>query len=126
MLCAPQLGHTFDHDLVGAGAVDLGSHRVQELGQVLNVGLAGGVEDVAAAVRQDCGHQDVLRPGHSRQVEDHAGALQPAGRGRDEITFALVYLRTHLAQPPHVLLDATRPDLVTARAGNPGFARPRQ
>ena len=67
----------FDGVDVGADAVDLGAHGHQRPGEILDVGLAGGIAEHGAALGRDRRHQRVLRPGDARLVEEDVRADQP-------------------------------------------------
>ena len=65
-----------DVDDVGAGAVHLGAHLVEDAAELLDLGLARAVDERGAALRERRGHHQVLGAGHRRQVEDDLGAAQ--------------------------------------------------
>ena len=66
---AVQRGHALDAQVVGAEPLDARAHLVQQRAEVLDVRLAGGVEDRGAPSASDRGHEDVLRGGDAGLVE---------------------------------------------------------
>ena len=87
--------------------------------------FARGVEDLRAAVSLHRRQQDVLGPGHGREIEHDAVAVQLVGGGND-LVIRLGYLRPHLTQTPQMLLEAARTDVVAARTWNAGSAKSRE
>src|SRR4051794_24125268 len=61
-------------DRVGADALDLRAERVQEMREVLDVRLGGGITQDRRAARCRRGNERVLRRGDTRLVEEHVGA----------------------------------------------------
>ena len=74
---AVQLGDALNEERIGVEAGDLRAHEVQELGELLHVGLRGGVADDRLALREDGGDQDVLGGGHAGLVEEDVRAGEP-------------------------------------------------
>ena len=77
---AVQAGNALDADLRGAGTLDLGAHRVQALGKVDDLGLAGGVDDDRLALGQGRRHHQVLGGADGGLGKADLGPLQPARR----------------------------------------------
>ena len=69
-----------DDDGRRADALDLGAHRVQEVAQVDDLGLAGRVVEHRGALGVDGGHDDVLGGADARELERDVGAPQPRRR----------------------------------------------
>ena len=68
--------HAADADHVAAGAGDLRAHRHQAVGQVDDLGLAGGVLDDGLAVGQAALPSSGFGAGDGDHVGEDAGALQ--------------------------------------------------
>ena len=79
---AAQVLDALDDDLVGAGAVDLGAHGDQEIGQIHHLRLARGVLDDGLPVGERRGHHQVLGAGHRDGIEHQARARAGARRAR--------------------------------------------
>ena len=72
---APELFHAPDLDHIGAGPGDLCAHGVQEVCQVHDVGLLGGVFDDGGALSQDCGDHDVHGGANGDHIQADHSAL---------------------------------------------------
>ena len=59
MLCAVQLLYPLDGEEIGGYATDLCTHVVQQMTELLDIGLAGGVIDGGGAFGKDGSHHDV-------------------------------------------------------------------
>ena len=79
VLGAAQVGTSIDDQALGADALDMRAHLREQQTQVLDVRLAGGVEDLGASLGLDRREQDVLGPRHGREVEDDAVAVESVG-----------------------------------------------
>ena len=98
----PQAGDAPDLDDVGAGSHDVGSHGVEEVGQIHDVGLLGGVFDDGEPLGQGGGQHDVHGGAHRHHVQIDLGAGQPptAGGGVD-----IAPLDLHVGPHGHKALD---------------------
>ena len=77
---ALRLGQPFDADRVRAFAGDADAHAAQELAQLDDVRLAGGVADLGDAGRRRRGQQRRFGAGHRRLVEIDRRRLQAVRR----------------------------------------------
>ena len=84
-----QVVHAADFDGVCASAPDIGPHRIEEVGQVHNVGFLGSVFDNGGPLRTDGGHHDVHGGTNGHHIQVDVGALQSASFGGsvDETAF---------------------------------------
>ena len=113
--------HPLHHDLVGTGPCDLRAEAVEKEGEVLDVRLAGGVQDLGPAFREDGGHHQVLGAGHRRHVQHDPGTVQPIRAG-DELLRSFLDHGAQPPQPPDMLLDPARADVIAARPGQAHLA----
>ena len=123
MLRAAQLTHSVDDQALSPDALDLRAHLRQQAAQVLDVGLARGVEDLGPAMRLHRRKQDVLGTRDCRQVKHDAVAAQAVGGG-DDLVLRLADVRAHLAEATEVLFHAPGADVVTAGSGHARPAEP--
>ena len=68
-------------DDVGAGAVDGSAHLVEDAAELLDLGLAGAVDQGGAALREGGGHHEVLGARHGRHVKNDLGAAKALAFG---------------------------------------------
>ena len=80
---AAERASAVDRELVRADAVDLRAERDEEVAEVLDVRLAGGVAKDRRAARRDGRRERVLGAGDARLVEEDVGAAEP-WRATDE------------------------------------------
>src|SRR5690606_20431013 len=111
---AVQAFHALDDDAVGAVAFDVRAHGDQDLGQVDDLGFAGGVFQHGAAFGQGGGHHQVFRAGHGDHVRQDARAAQAFGLGHDEAVLD-ADARAHGGQALDVLVDRPLADRAAAR-----------
>lgn len=64
------------------GAADPGSHRVQQLGQVADMGLAGRIVKRRRSARGGRGDQNLFRRGDACLVQEKFAAGEPAGASK--------------------------------------------
>ena len=115
---AGELLHAADADGVRAGALDVRAHGVEEVREVDDMRLLGGVFDRGDAIGEDGGHHDVHRRADADHVEIDGRALEAAapGRGVDEV--ALRHVRAHRAEALDVLVDRTYTEVAAAGHGD--------
>ena len=105
----------------GAGAFDARSHLGQQLCQVDDLRLAGGILEQALAVGQGCGHQQVFGAGHRGSAELDATTDQASPRGyRLDVAAVLPHRRAERLESVEVHVDRPRPDRAPAGQGNTG------
>ena len=111
--------HAADLDGVGAGALDVRAHGVQEVGQIHDVRLLGGVFDGGDAVSQCSGHHDVHGGAHGDNVQIHrrAGETAVLGGGVDE---AALHgdVSSHGGEALDVLVDGADTEVAAAGHGH--------
>ena len=102
-----ELIHPVDTNGIRTGTLDVRTHGVEEVGQVNDMGLLGGILNGGHAVRQGGGHHDVHRCADGDHVQIDGGALHAAffRAGKDEV--ALMHLSTHGDKALDVLVDRT-------------------
>ena len=101
--------------MVGVPAPSMrGAHAHEQLGEVADLGLAGGVVDHRLALRQAGGHQDVLGAGDADRLEADLGAAQPL-RPRLDVAVLHLDLGAHPLQRGEVQVDRARADGAAAR-----------
>src|SRR4051812_39846062 len=100
-------------DRVGADTLDLRAERVQEMREVLDVRLGGGIAQDRRAARRRRGNERVLRRGDARLVEEHVGADE---RFRAQLELVIrLDLRTELLERQEVSVQPPAPNDVAAR-----------
>ncbi len=110
-----------DHQ-VGADALDARAHLHQEAGEVLHVGLAGGVVDHGRARRERGGHQSVLGGHHRGLVHEEVARVQAVRRAQVEERAVGAHLRTEGAEGIDVRVEPAAADHVAARGRHVGPA----
>ncbi len=81
-----QAFHAVDDDARGAQPRYPRAHGDQAMAQIVDLGLARGIDDLATPVRKRCGHQRVLGRSDRGKGEFDGRALQTARRAGDHIT----------------------------------------
>ena len=97
------------------------AHLVEQLAQVGDLGLAGGVVDDGRALRPHGSHHEVLGCANRWELEQHTGALQILGTGVD-VAVRRVELGTEFLQATHVHVDRPGTEIIAAGHGHPSLA----
>ena len=97
-----------------AGPAHVGAHGDEELGDVGDLRLAGGVLDAGVPGGEHRGHEDVLGGPDARELQVHARAVQPLGGCGDEVPVGDVDLRAQGLEALGVQIEAARADGVAA------------
>ena len=118
VLGAVQLRHALNANDGCAGAVDLGAHCGEQVGQVDHFGLAGGIAQHGFALGQDRGHHQVFGAGDGDAVEVDGGAAQAIGRFGFDVAVRLVDARAQLFQAEDVQVDGAGADGASAGKRN--------
>ena len=126
MLGACERVLSVDRHHVGADPVDPGAHLRQQPGQVLDVGLAGGVADRGRARGERRRHQGVLGSHHRRLVHEDPAGLQPVRRCRQLDPAIAADPRPELGEGVEVGVEAAAADEVAPRRRHPRLAEARQ
>ena len=79
--------HTLNANRRRAGAFDLRSHFVQEVGEVGDFGFAGAVLQDGLAVGESCGHEQVFGACDGDSVENDFRTFEASGAGFDVAVF---------------------------------------
>ena len=98
--------------LVRARPVDLRAERDQEVAEVLDVRLAGGIAENRRSARGDGRHERVLGAGDARLVEKHVGAAQ--ARRREVEAVVQLERRAEALEREKMRVDAPPADDVAA------------
>ncbi len=114
---AVQLVAALDRDRAAARPVYVGAHRHEELGEIDDLGLAGGVVDHGGAAGGRRRHEEVLGRPDAGIVERHDGAPQPVAGDLDETVLDLDGGAQPL-QAANVKVDAPRTDVAAAGHGD--------
>ena len=123
---AVELLHAPDADGIGARALDVGTHGVQEVGQVHDVRLLGGIFDGGGALGQGRSHHDVHGSAHADHVQIHGSAGQAAALGHGLAQVALGDLRAHGPEALDVLVDGPDAEIAAAGHGHSSLAEAAQ
>ena len=117
-----QLAHAFHADGGRAGAFDLGSHFVEQIGEIGDFGLARAILQNRLAFGQCRGHQQVFGAGDGDFVEDNFRAFEAVGAGFDVAVF-LRDLRAQLFEALDVEIDGASCRWRIRREEKPGRVR---
>ena len=102
-----------DTDDIRARALDARAHRVQEVRQIHNMRLLGGVVDDGRTVRLGCGKHHVNRRADRYAVKNNVRARQHV-RFRLDAPAHLFYICAQHPEPLEVLVNRARPDFASA------------
>ena len=124
---AVELIHTVYLDGVGAGAADIRTHGVEEVGQVHNMGLSGGVFNDGAALGQGGCQHDVHGGAYGNLVQIDPRAVETAvpGVGIDKAVFH-VHIGAQGGHALDVLVDGAHAEVAAAGHGGLGAAETAQ
>ncbi len=118
---AAELVAAVDDHHVGADPVDGGAHPRQQMGEVLDVRLAGRVGDDRPPRRQRRGEQRVLGPHHRRLVHEDLAGLQAARRLQLDHS-AAGDRGAEVAERVEVRIEPAAADRVAARRRHPDLS----
>ena len=115
--------HAFDFEDVGPDTLDSRTHQVQQMTEILDVGLRRRIANSGVAFGADCGHDRVLGTRHRRLVQKHVRPEEPlGGEGEAAIQSHLCTqclegqkVGVHPAPPDHVA--SGRGELHVAKSG---------
>ncbi len=123
---AVQPVHAIDDDDARALVGDAGAHRHQAGDQVGDLGLARGVDDLGASIRQGRRHQQVLGGADGGERQHDAGPGQAARGAGIDVAGLETDLGAERFKPLEMDVDRPRADGAAARQRNAGLARARQ
>ena len=118
--------HPVDLDHISARAPDIRPHRVEEVGQVHDMGLFRGVLDHRHALGQGGGQHDVHRGPHRDhvQIDLPPGQTAPVGDPGIDQAVAHVHLCPHGHEALDMLIDGPPAKVAAAGQGDLGPAEP--
>ena len=103
--------------------MNLRSHAVQEVAELLHIGFARGVVDDGASLGEYCRHDDVGRARHRRFVQEHIGAAQTVGFYLIGMAFSvIVKVGTQLLYTDKVRVQSAPSYLVASGFGDDSFS----
>ena len=114
--------NALDADNARSLALDSGPAAVQEIGQVLDFRLPGRVFQNGFPFGQGRGHEQVLGPPHSGEVEGDMRPVQPLAAGVD-VSGVDVYDRPHALQGPKMEIHRPGADGASPGQGHLGPAQ---
>ncbi len=108
-----QLFDAVDDDVGSARALDVGSHRVEEIRQVDDFRLAGGVADGRRALSAHGRHREVFRRADAGEIEKDLCALDPIGSRSLDVAVVHLELDAERLEARDVHVELSRADLAT-------------
>ena len=115
-----ELFHAFDSHDGRAGANNLGTHLVEHVGKVNDLGLAGSVVDNRGALCAHGSHDEVLGSAHARELERDGGAVQTLGSTGVDVAVGGVELNAQSLETQDMHIDLASTQVAAARHGNFG------
>ena len=123
MVSSVQMVGSDDGQQVAADAADVGTHAVEQVAELLDIGFAGRIVDGGLSLGECGGHHDVGRTRHRSLVEQHVASLQPVGANLIDIALGHVAEAgsQHL-EAQEVGVQSAASYLVASGTGDDGFA----
>ena len=115
-----ELFHAFDSHDGRTGAYNLGAHLVEHVGEIDNLGLAGGIVDNRGALCAHRGHDEVLGRTDAGELERDGGTAQTLGRISVDVTVGGIELNAQGLETQNVHIDLASTQVAAARHGNLG------
>ena len=115
-----QLLHALDGHDGRACADDLGTHLVEHVGKVDDLGLAGSVVDNRGALCAHGSHDEVLGGAHAREFERDGGAVQTLGSTGVDVAVGGVELDAQSLETQDMHIDLASTQVAAARHGDLG------
>ncbi len=109
--------HADDRDRVRSGTLNVRAHRVEQIRQVGDLGLAGGIPQNGRARGQGRGHHAVLGASHRRNVERDLRAVESLAAGF-HVPLGEMQLRSHGLEGTEMAIDRPCADGTASRKGN--------
>jgi hypothetical protein len=113
-----------DDDLVRARAANTRTERVEEIGEIDDLGLARGILEHCLALGEHRGHHQILGARHGDGIEHEPSTPQAFGACADVAVFDR-HLGAHGLQARDVDVDGTRADRAAAGQRNIGLPESR-
>src|SRR5690606_32985047 len=110
VLTAVQPLHAMNHQRRRANTFNARTHRHQQIRQIDNLRLPGGVFQYCCAFRQRSGHQQVFRTTHGDNIHQDVCTLQTAVAAGADISFIDINNCTHGFQPAQVNVHRSTTD----------------
>ena len=98
----------------------IGTHAVEAKGEIADLRLARGVDQLAFALGQGRGHEEIFRRAHGHLGKHDAPAGETLGRAGEHVTLGQLDLGAQLAQALKVNVDRPGADGAAARQGHLG------
>ena len=115
-----QLFHALNSHDGRAGTDNLGAHLVEHIGEIDDLGLAGGVVDNCGSLRAHGGHDEVLGGADAGELERDGGTVQTLGRIGVDVAVGGVELNTQGLKTENVHIDLAGTQVAAARHGDLG------
>ena len=121
---AAQIIHAADLDDVSTGAADVGAHRVEEVRQIDDMRLLGGILEDRLTLRLDCGEHQVDGRADGNGIEVDTCAVEGAfGTALDDSAVDKIVLRAHQRKALEVLIDGTNAEVTATGKGDLGVMK---
>ena len=118
-----ELGDPLDFDDGRAGTADLGTHLVQQVGEVNDLRLASRIVDGGDALGEDRRHHEVLGGTDARKGERDGLALEAVRGARVDVAVVDLELDPERLEAEDVHVDLARADVAAARHGDDRLAK---
>ena len=123
MLGAMQLLHTHDGEQIAGNATDLGTHRIEQVTELLDVWFAGCIIDGGGSLGKNRRHDDVGSTGNRSLIKQHIASLQLLGLYLIYIALLIVYEScTQVFESQEVGIKTAAADLIATRLGDGSLA----
>ncbi len=118
MLRTVQFIHTLNRQQIGGNAVYLGTHTVQHLAELLQIGFASSIVNGGSTFGQYGSHDDIGSTRNRGFIQQHISTLQSVGGNLIGFTFGIVGERGSQVLYTHKMrIQTTTSDLVSSRLG---------
>ena len=115
-----QLFHALDGHDRRTGANNLGTHFVEHVGEIDDLGLAGGIVDNRGALRAHGCHNEVLGRTDTGKLERDGGTAQALRRAGVDVAVGGIKLDAQGLKTKNVHIDLASTQVAAARHGNFG------
>ena len=113
-----QLVDSLDLDHGRSGARDARAHLVQHVGEVHDLGLAGGVIDNGGPLRADGCHDEILRRADARELERHRGTRKALRSRSVNVSVIRVEFDTESLKAEDMHIDLAGTEVAAAGHGD--------
>ena len=123
MLGTMQLLHTHDGEQIAGNATDLGTHRIEQVTELLDVWFAGCIIDGGGSLGKNRRHDDVGSTGNRSLIEQHIASLQLLGLYLIYIALLIVHkIGTQVLESQEVGIKTAAADFIATRLGDGSLA----